>query len=125
LLEFIQICQKLDNQIRARKAEKQGSFNRINQINTATQSYPMNTNSEHYGPAPMELGATRYIKLTPELHTSLPQENKYLYCRKVSHFIRDCSEKKAADNRNSAIRVAAATVTTNTEEVSEKDQASE
>jgi hypothetical protein len=85
LLEFVQKCQKLDTQIRAHKAEKQGSFHRTHHTNTGTQFYLTNTNSGHYGPTPIELAATQYTKLTPELRPSLLQENKCRYCRKVNY----------------------------------------
>jgi hypothetical protein len=65
------------------------------------------------------------MKLIPELHITLLDENKCLYCRKVGHFIPACNEKRAGDARNSTLRIAATMVMNNLEEIPEKDHASE
>jgi hypothetical protein len=75
------MCQKLDNQIHARKAEKQGVANQISPATTATSNspsantYPTRSCNSYYGPAPMELGATCYTKLTPELKNTCHFQN--------------------------------------------------
>jgi hypothetical protein len=121
LFEFVKICQKLDNQIRSHKAEKQGFVNRSIYNHTtkgpATQPHPTNSNSGHYDSAINELGAARYTRLIPELRTSLLQDNKCHCCRKVSHFVRDCQEKRATENRNSIVHTVAATVITSTPKI--------
>jgi len=97
LQQFVNLCNRLDNQIRARKAEKRGDDYRPRPAPVtaprgapaaapaapaapapasapAPNPYPTNTNSGSYGAAPMDLSANRR-RNTPEVHGggSMPQ----------------------------------------------------
>lgn len=60
---------------------------------TSIQSAPANT------AVPMDIGAIRYTKLTPNERKHLLDNNGCLYCRKpnAGHFARDCPTKKQSN----------------------------
>jgi len=106
LQQFVHLCNRLDNQIRARKAEKRGDDYRPRPAPVtaprgapaaapapasapAPTPHPTNTNSGSYGAAPMDLSANRR-RNTPEERQKCMAEGRCLNCHGFGHLAREC-----------------------------------
>ena len=109
---LIQICQELDNQIRARAAERVQPSHTQQLPRSAPSSAsapapaPANltgTNSGHYDVAHMDLSATQRTAEKNHIRQERMARGKYLYCRIVGHFLRECPECATSQNRHLAM----------------------
>jgi hypothetical protein len=107
---FVALCQQIDNKNRAYAAEKPTSRNttpRTTHQATASRNapttptpnrsaaHPTNTNSGHYGPAPMNLSANRRT-LSPEERQRRMDLNLCFYCAGNDHITRNCPVRPTA-----------------------------
>ena len=110
LPDFISLCQKLDNQIRARNAEKKG--NPIPKSNPRIENpkpsnvHPTDNGSKYLGPAAMNLDASKK-KLSPEEKARRLAEGLCVYCGGENHFASECPVKKRVE-RSYRLRAAVA-----------------
>jgi hypothetical protein len=100
---YVALVKKRDMQYRARKAEAHRSSGQTkpatmptarNTSQNPAQSapHPTSSGSGHFGPAPMDLSATRRW-LSPEERQKRIDENRCLYCGGFNHMARDCPNK--------------------------------
>jgi len=118
---LIQICQELDNRIRARimarvqpgrTQQLPRSVPSSASTPTLAQANPTGTNSSHYGVAPMDLSAMQRTAEKNRIRQERMAQCECLYCGTVGHFHCECPERAVCWNRHLAI---AATVNTTAE----------
>ena len=116
------LCQQLDSQIRAVEARRKrrpagSSAPRANQVAPPTQprtsagtfaaaapAVAAVANTDHFGPAPMDLSANRR-KISPEERASRLREGRCLYCGGLGHMARDCPNKSRNPFRAAATAI--------------------
>jgi hypothetical protein len=102
---FVTLCQKRDNQIRQRKAEKAAQHKWTPSSTTKTpplppaartpETAPAGTVARYTGPAPMDLSAERR-KISDEARQKRFGEGRCLYCVGFNHRAVDCAVRKKA-----------------------------
>ena len=113
--QFVNLCNRLDNQIRARKAEKRGEDYRPRLAPTAAPRtapviapaptpppHPTNTKSGHYGVAPMDHSAN-CRRNTPEERQKCMAEGRCLSCHGYGHFARECPHRGRRTNSRAPV----------------------
>jgi len=109
---FIQICRDLDNRIRACAVEwvQPGRTQRLPRSAPSSASTPApapanptGTNSGHYDVAPMDLSATQITAEKNRIRQERMAWGECLYCETDGHFLRECPERTAFQNRRLAM----------------------
>jgi hypothetical protein len=103
---FVTLCQKRDNQIRQRKAEKAAQYKWTSSTGSpsaprapaspkAPEAAPAGTVAGYTGPAPMDLSAGRR-KISDEERAKRFADGRCLYCGGFNHRAVDCAVRKKA-----------------------------
>jgi hypothetical protein len=103
---FVAMCQKRDNQIRQRKAEKAAQHKWTSSTGSpsalrtpappkAPKAAPGETVAGYTGPAPMDLSAGRR-RITDEERAKRFADGRCLYCGGFNHRAVDCAVRKKA-----------------------------
>jgi len=109
---LIQICQELDNRIRARAAARvqpghtqqlPHSVPSSASTPTLAPANPTGTNSGHYSVAPMDLSAMQRTAEKNRIRQERMAQRECLYCGAVGHFLCECPERTASWNRRLAM----------------------
>jgi hypothetical protein len=103
---FVTLCQKRDNQIRQRKAEKAAQHKYTTSVGSpsaprapappkAPEAAPSGTVAGYTGPAPIDLSAERR-RISDEERAKRFADGRCLYCGGFNHRAVDCSVRKKA-----------------------------
>jgi len=103
---FVTLCQKRDNQIRQRKAEKAAQHKWTSSVGSPSaprvpapprtpEAAPAGTVAGYTGPAPMDLSAGRK-KISDEERAKRFADGRCLYCGGFNHRAVDCAVRKKA-----------------------------
>jgi hypothetical protein len=97
---FVTLCQKRDNQIRQRKAEKAAQHKWTPSVGSpsasrAPETAPAGTVAGYTGPAPMDLSAGRR-RISDEERAKRFADGRCLYCGGFNHRAVDCAVRKKA-----------------------------
>jgi hypothetical protein len=113
--KFVELCMKLDYQIRAhanlshRPNNSHPTTTKATPSAPHTMSHPTSTDSGNYGPAPMDLSAARKSQ-NQRRHDEWMAKGLCLYCESADHFKDQCPV--LASNNARKVRLAATGVST-------------
>jgi len=107
---FVTVCQKRDNQIRQRRAEKAAQNNgsgigfaspRPPSAQKAPEAAPAGTIAGYTGPAPMYLSAGKR-RISAEERAKRFADGRCLYCGGLNHRVAECAARKKAQTFKAA-----------------------